>query len=298
VSPRVKIGTRRSQLALWQANFVADALTRRGISHEIIGITTTGDANQTSPLSKIGGKGVFVKEIEAALLAGEIDLAVHSMKDVPMSLPDGLTMGAVCVRENPFDAFVADAASPGATLDVLGDGARIGTSSLRRRKQLAALYPNLEYQDIRGNVDTRLRKLDDGGFDGIILAVAALKRLDLGARISEELDQTRCIPAIGQGAVGIECRDEPQSLALIEALNDTDTAICVQAERAVGRALGATCDVPLGAYATVSGDTLSLTGYLGLNGSGPVRARVSGRRGDGDDLGAALARQLMASDAP
>lgn len=292
------IASRESALALWQATHIAARL--RALYPEmrvnILGMTTQGDRILDSPLSKIGGKGLFVKELETAMAEGRAHIAVHSIKDVPMNLPEGFHLAAIGEREDPRDAFVSDAY---ASLDVLPAGARIGTSSLRRECQLRARYPHVTIEPLRGNVQTRLRKLDEGQYDAIILAAAGLKRLGLGARIRNEIPPEQSLPAVGQGALGIEClagRDD--LMALLAPLNHIDTADCVRAERAMSRALGGSCQVPLGGYAQLAGDILSLRGFVAeVDGSRIISGSVSGMRQDAEILGLELADQLRAKGA-
>lgn len=259
----LRLATRESALAMWQANFVKSALesAHPDLEVEIIGMTTQGDRDKSSPLTKLGGKGVFVKELEVALLEGRADIAVHSMKDVPSAFPEGLGIAAICEREDPRDAFISNSAASFSELPV---GARLGSSSMRRRLQLKEQRPDLAYLDVRGNVETRLRKLDDGEFDAIILAVAGLKRLGLGDRITEAIDPLDSIPAAGQGAVGIEARlDDQPTLTLLSAINHVDTFDCVSCEREVSIGLGASCDLPIAAFATLEGGNIALQTYVG-----------------------------------
>ena len=256
------IATRESRLALWQAEHVRDLLTQRfGATVELLGMTTRGDQILDRALSKVGGKGLFVKELEAALEDGRADLAVHSLKDVPMDLPEGFTLAAVLEREDPRDAFVSVRFD---SLAALPQGARVGTSSLRRVVQLGALRPDLDVQPLRGNLDTRLRKLDDGAYDAIVLAAAGLTRLGLGARIRAYFEPGEMLPCAGQGALGIEVRIDSQALQQrLEALTHRPTWFAVQAERAVSRALGGSCSMPLAAYAHWAGEVLTLEVALG-----------------------------------
>lgn len=292
------IASRESALALWQATHIAARL--RALYPEmqvsILGMTTQGDRILDSPLSKIGGKGLFVKELETAMAEGRAHIAVHSIKDVPMNLPEGFHLAAIGEREDPRDAFVSDAY---ASLDVLPAGARIGTSSLRRECQLRARYPHVTIEPLRGNVQTRLRKLDEGQYDAIILAAAGLKRLGLGARIRNEISPEQSLPAVGQGALGIECLAGRHDLmALLAPLNHIDTADCVRAERAMSRALGGSCQVPMGGYAQLAGDILSLRGFVAeVDGSRIISGSVSGMRQDAEILGLELADQLQAKGA-
>lgn len=292
------IASRESALAMWQAEHIAERL--RGLYPDmrviILGMTTQGDQILDSPLSKIGGKGLFVKELETAMTEGRAHIAVHSIKDVPMNLPEGFRLAAIGEREDPRDAFVS---SRYASLDTLPAGACVGTSSLRRECQLRARYPQLIIEPLRGNVQTRLRKLDEGQYDAIILAAAGLKRLGLSARIRAELSPEQSLPAVGQGALGIECLAERDDLvALLAPLNHDDTADCVRAERAMSRTLGGSCQVPLGAYAEIVDDVLSLRGFVAeIDGSRIISGSVSGPRQDAERLGCQLAEQLLAQGA-
>ncbi|MEO6145524.1 MAG: hydroxymethylbilane synthase [Sulfuriferula sp.] len=292
------IASRESALAMWQAEHIAERL--RGLYPDmrviILGMTTQGDQILDSPLSKIGGKGLFVKELETAMAEGRAHIAVHSIKDVPMNLPEGFRLAAIGEREDPRDAFVS---SRYASLDTLPAGACVGTSSLRRECQLRARYPQLIVEPLRGNVQTRLRKLDEGQYDAIILAAAGLKRLGLSARIRAELSPEQSLPAVGQGALGIECLAERDDLvALLAPLNHDDTADCVRAERAMSRTLGGSCQVPLGAYAEIVDDVLSLGGFVAeIDGSRIISGSVSGSRPDAERLGCQLAEQLLAQGA-
>ena len=256
------IATRESRLALWQAEHVRTLLTQRfGMPVGLLGMTTRGDQILDRSLSKVGGKGLFVKELETALEEGRAQLAVHSLKDVPMDLPDGFELAAVLEREDPRDAFVSPKF---ATLAELPQGATVGTSSLRRVVQLLALRPDLDVQPLRGNLDTRLRKLDEGGYDAIVLAAAGLKRLGLAARIASLFEPDAMLPCAGQGALGVEVRSDAQALrAQLALLAHRPTWLAVEAERAVSRALGGSCSMPLAAHATWSGATLSVSVALG-----------------------------------
>jgi hydroxymethylbilane synthase len=256
------IATRESRLALWQAEHVRDLLTQRfGMTVSLLGMTTRGDQILDRTLSKVGGKGLFVKELETALEEGRAQLAVHSLKDVPMDLPDGFELAAVLEREDPRDAFVSPRF---ASLAELPRGAKVGTSSLRRVVQLGALRPDLDVQPLRGNLDTRLRKLDDGGYDAIVLAVAGLNRLGLASRIASHFEPEAMLPCAGQGALGIEVRADAQALReRLAQLTHRPTWLAVQAERAVSRALGGSCSMPLAAHARWQGDTLTLRAVLG-----------------------------------
>lgn len=257
------IATRQSPLALWQANFVKDKLEEvyPTMKVELLEMVTKGDKILDTPLAKIGGKGLFVKELENALYEKRADIAVHSLKDVPMVLPEGLTLGAYLERHAPTDAFVSNRY---ASLDELPDGAVLGTSSLRRECQIAHTKGNLTIKSLRGNVGTRLSKLDAGEYDAIILATSGLERLGLGERIRHELDDELSLPAVGQGALAIECRaDDETILQLLAPLNHLATRLCVIAERAMNKTLEGGCQVPIAGFATIDGDTLSLRGRVG-----------------------------------
>jgi hydroxymethylbilane synthase len=257
-----RIATRESRLALWQAEHVRDLLQARfGLQVELLGMTTRGDQILDRALSKVGGKGLFVKELETALEDGSAHLAVHSLKDVPMDLPPGFVLAAVMEREDPRDAFVSNRF---ADLAALPQGAVVGTSSLRRVVQLMAERPDLQIEALRGNLDTRLRKLDEGGFDAIVLAAAGLKRLGLAQRIRATFEPGRMIPAAGQGALGIEVREDNTALRdMLAGLIHTPTWLSAHAERAVSRALGGSCSMPLAAHAVWRGDTLVMDAALG-----------------------------------
>ncbi|MFM2059048.1 MAG: hypothetical protein RLY71_3433 [Pseudomonadota bacterium] len=298
-SQPVVIATRESRLALWQAEHVRDLLgSRFGWAVELLGMTTRGDQILDRALSKVGGKGLFVKELEVALEEGRAHLAVHSLKDVPMELPEGFVLATVLQREDPRDAWVS---SRYASIDALPHGARVGTSSLRRVVQLKALRPDLDIQPLRGNLDTRLRKLDEGQYDAIVLAAAGLKRLGLAERIRAVIEPTQMLPAAGQGALGIEVRsDATELLQALGTLTDTPTWLAVHAERAVSRALGGSCSMPLAAYGHWQGDALQLDGLLGhpLDASVPL-IRASARAAVTDTaaaeaLGLAVVAQLRA----
>lgn len=257
------IATRQSPLALWQANFVKDTLEKLypTMKVELLEMVTKGDKILDTPLAKIGGKGLFVKELENALYEKRADIAVHSLKDVPMVLPEGLTLGAYLERHAPTDAFVSNRY---ASLDELPDGAVLGTSSLRRECQIAHTKGNLIIKSLRGNVGTRLSKLDAGEYDAIILATSGLERLGLGERIRHELDDELSLPAVGQGALAIECRaDDETILQLLAPLNHLATRLCVIAERGMNKTLEGGCQVPIAGFATIDGDTLSLRGRVG-----------------------------------
>ena len=294
----IRIATRESPLALWQAEFVRDELLSRypNLQVELVGMTTKGDIILDTPLAKIGGKALFVKELEVAMLENRADIAVHSMKDVPMEFPEGLGLAVICEREDPTDAFVSNQY---ANLDALPRGAKVGTSSLRRQCQLRALRPDLEIGDLRGNVGTRLSKLDRGEFDAIILATAGLLRLKLQSRIAQRMDPIVSLPAGGQGAVGIETRtDDTELIALLAGLHDQDTADRVIAERAVNTRLNGGCQVPIACYAELEGEQLYLRGLVGEpNGKRILRCEMRGPRGEAEKLGIAVAENLLAQGA-
>ncbi len=282
------IASRGSQLALWQANWVKDRLHAAGRESRIEIIKTTGDKITDVPLAKVGGKGLFTKEIEEALLDGRADLAVHSLKDLPTELPDGLVLAAVPEREDPRDAVV------GRRLTELREGARVGTSSLRRSAQLRRLRPDLVIESIRGNLDTRLRKLDEGQYDAILLAAAGLKRLGWGDRIAEILPAAVMCSAVGQGALAIETRAEGPGFTACATLDHAATRAAVMAERAVLSALGGGCQVPIGAYATVQEDAIQLLAVVASpDGCEVIRAESSGAAGDAESLGRRLGELLL-----
>ena len=288
------IASRESPLAMWQAEHIRDRLTGLypDLQVSILGMTTQGDQILDKTLNKIGGKGLFVKELEQALADGRADLAVHSIKDVPMELPDGFALAAICEREDPRDAFVSNTY---ASLAELPPGSVVGTSSLRRECQLRARFPQLDVRPLRGNVQTRLRKLDEGEYDAILLAAAGLKRLKLDARIRTELSPADSLPAVGQGALGIEIRaSRPDLMALLAPLNHPVTYACVSAERAMSRALGGSGQGPLGGYATQDGDQLTLRGFVATtDGRTMLTAEVSAPAEYADALGRAVARKLL-----
>ena len=288
------IASRESALAMWQAEHIRDRLRGLYPAHQvgILGMTTRGDQILDVSLSKVGGKGLFVKELEVALEERRADLAVHSMKDVPMDLPEGFTLAAIGEREDPRDAFVSNRFQ---YLSDLPPGARVGTSSLRREAQLRARYPHLTVLPLRGNVGTRLRKLDENQFDAILLAAAGLKRLGLGERIRSLLNVKDSIPAVGQGALGIEIRSGDASTAhLLTPLNHPETAACVRAERQVSRVLGGSCQVPLGAYAVMQQGQLHIHGFVArVDGSDFIHASAVGDADDPEAVGQMLADQLL-----
>ena len=290
----IRIATRKSPLAMWQAEHVADALRRAhpDLEVKILGMSTQGDKILDTPLAKIGGKGLFVKELEERMLSGDADIAVHSMKDVPVELPAGLHLAVILEREDPRDAFVSN---HHASLTVLPQGARVGTSSLRRQCQLADRRPDLEIIPLRGNVNTRLRKLDEGEYDAIILAAAGLLRLGFAERIRGFISTEDSLPAIGQGAIGIECRtDDARVNGLLQPLHHAPTAARVLAERAMNRRLEGGCQVPIGGHATLDEDELHLRGLVGtVDGSEIIRAEISGPQSDAEHLGSALGEELL-----
>jgi len=294
----LRIATRKSQLALWQAEYVRDVLLQYhpDLNVELVKMTTQGDKILDTPLAKVGGKGLFVKELEAGLLSGDADIAVHSMKDVPVELPKGLHLSVICPREDPRDAFVS---KNYASFESLPKGARLGTSSLRRQCQLAAQRPDLNIIDLRGNVNTRLQKLDAGDYDAIILAAAGLKRLGMQDRITETLSPEISLPAIGQGAVGIECRvDDDWVNELLAPLNDRDTAIRVRAERALNHRLQGGCQVPIAGYAELSHGVILLRGLVGtVDGSKIIHGEIAGQPEDAEYLGRVLAEDLLSRGA-
>lgn len=291
----IRIATRNSPLAMWQAEHVAALLSELhpGLQVEIIGMKTRGDKLLDSPLAKIGGKGLFVKELEAGMLAGTADIAVHSMKDVPMAFPPGLHLPVIMARENPCDAFVSNTYQ---SLDELPDGAVVGTCSLRRQTQLLTRYPHLKTKDLRGNINTRLGKLDNGDYDAIILAAAGLMRMGFTARMTAVLTPEQSLPSVGQGALGIECRvDDERVYELLMPLKDNDTDVRVRAERAMNTRLNGGCQVPIAGYAELAGGNLRLRGLIGYpDGSALYRCEKSGSVNDAESLGVAVAEDLLA----
>ncbi|AUV17284.1 porphobilinogen deaminase [Aeromonas sp. HZM] len=294
----LRIATRKSPLALWQANFVKDRLEalHPDLQVELVPMSTQGDKILDTPLAKVGGKGLFVKELETAMLEGRADIAVHSMKDVPVEFPDGLGLHTICEREDPRDAFVSNHFNQ---IDELPQGAVVGTSSLRRQCQLRAARPDLVIRDLRGNVNTRLAKLDAGEYDAIILAAAGLKRLEMAHRIAAFIEPEQSLPANGQGAVGIECRlDDHELHALLAPLEHPETRIRVLTERAMNRALQGGCQVPIGAYALVQGEEVWLRGLVGSpDGARVIRDEIRGPLAEGEALGHTLAQRLLAAGA-
>jgi hydroxymethylbilane synthase len=293
-----RIATRKSPLALWQAEHVRERLraAHPGLEVELVTMSTKGDRVLDSPLAKIGGKGLFVKELEQGMLAGDADIAVHSMKDVPVEFPEGLGIGAILEREDPHDAFVSNRFDAVAALP---EGAVVGTSSLRRQCQLRAVRPDLDIRDLRGNVGTRLGKLDNGDYDAIVLACAGLRRLDLAGRIAESIDAGTMLPAIGQGIIGIETRlDDARVHELLAPLHDAETAVRLAAERSLNATLAGGCQAPVAGHAVLEGGELRLRGLVGWpDGSDIVRGEISGQADDAEVLGRTLAEDLLARGA-
>lgn len=283
---------------MWQARHIQSRLQTLYPETEvtILGMTTTGDQILDTPLAKVGGKGLFVKELETALADGRADLAVHSMKDVPMNLPEGFILAATGEREDPRDAFVSN---DYASLEDLPPNSIVGTSSLRRQSQLQARFPHLKIESLRGNLQTRLRKLDEGQYAGIILAAAGLIRLELGNRIRQFIAPEDSIPAVGQGALGIEISaNRPDLIATLAPLNHPDTQVCVEAERGMSRTLAGSCTVPLGAYAVCEADNIRITGFVAsVDGKQMLVETAVGSRANAEALGKTLANQLVAKGA-
>ncbi|OGW20052.1 MAG: hydroxymethylbilane synthase [Nitrospirae bacterium GWB2_47_37] len=294
---KIIIGTRGSKLALWQAEWIKSELRKLNpdLEVELNKIKTTGDKILDVPLAKVGGKGLFVKEIEEALLRGEADIAVHSMKDVPTDFPEGLHLVTITKREDPRDAFI----SRNSNFRELPEGATIGTSSLRRSCQLLSIRPDLKIEQLRGNLDTRLRKLDEGQFDAIILAAAGVKRLGWAERITEILEPEISLPAGGQGAVGIECRINDEFInKLIAPLNHPETSVCVRAERACLKKLEGGCQVPIAAYARLIDGKIIMNGLVGsVSGDRIIKSRIEGAPENAEALGVALAENLLSKGA-
>ena len=290
----LRIATRKSPLAMWQAEHIQARLQALypDLTIELVTFTTQGDKILDTPLAKIGGKGLFVKELENAMLAGEADIAVHSMKDVPMEFPEGLELGVICERESPLDAFVSDRY---ASLEELPQGAVLGTSSLRRQCQAQQARPDLEVKTLRGNVQTRLSKLDAGEYDAIILAASGLIRLEMQHRIASYLSAEQSLPAGGQGALGIEWRSQDSAIhELLKPLHHQPTAACVLAERALNRRLQGGCQVPIAAYATLDGEQLHLRGLVGsVDGTRMLRSEQQGAASDCEAIGIRAAEHLL-----
>lgn len=294
----LRIATRKSPLAVWQAEHVAARLRQihPTLTIELVRMVTQGDKILDSPLSKVGGKGLFVKELESALYEGRADIAVHSLKDVPMTLPEGLHLAVVMERHSPFDAFVSNQFD---RLDALPEGATVGTSSLRRSLQISERYPHLDIKDLRGNINTRLQKLDDGQYDAIILAESGLQRMGFDDRITAVLTPEVSLPAVGQGALGIECRENDAEVeSLLAALEHPPTRLRVTAERAMNHRLNGGCQVPIGAYAELVGDQLRLRGMVGQpDGSEVFRQDLAGSPDDPEALGVRVAEDLLSQGA-
>ena len=298
MSQILRIATRKSKLALWQAEHIKARLEELHdeLTVDLVPMTTRGDVILDTPLAKIGGKGLFVKELELAMLEDRADIAVHSMKDLPVEFPPGLELHTICSREDPRDAFVSNTYK---SLAELPAGAVVGTCSLRRCCQIKANFPELVIKDLRGNVQTRLKKLDDGEYDAIILAAAGLIRLELGDRITQFIPVSDSLPANGQGALGIECRTNDRRVQeLLAPLNCADTRSCVLAERAMNRRLDGGCQVPIGAYAELRGDRIVLAGLVGRpDGTEVIEGDIEGHRDDAEALGTQLAEHLLARGA-
>lgn len=289
----LRIATRQSPLAMWQAEYVQSRLQQLhpDLTVELVPMTTQGDKILGTPLTKIGGKGLFVKELEQAMLEGRADIAVHSMKDVPYQFPEGLELKVICEREDPTDAFVSNKYH---NLDDLPCGANVGTSSLRRKIQLLKARPDLKITDLRGNVGTRLSKLDDGNYDAIVLASAGLKRLGLAARIRSQFEPELMLPAPGQGAVGIEARtNDPELDAILKPLQDDTTSLRVLAERTITKTLQASCQVPVAAFATIDNDTLSLRALVGGIDQQIIEASAEGPAQDALAIGQKVSQELL-----
>lgn len=289
----LRIATRQSPLAMWQAEYVQSRLQQLhpNLTVELVPMTTQGDKILGTPLTKIGGKGLFVKELEQAMLEGRADIAVHSMKDVPYQFPEGLELKVICEREDPTDAFVSNKYHH---LDDLPCGANVGTSSLRRKIQLLKARPDLKITDLRGNVGTRLSKLDDGNYDAIVLASAGLKRLGLEERIRSQFEPEVMLPAPGQGAVGIEARtNDPELDAILQPLQDETTSLRVLAERTITKTLQASCQVPVAAFATIDNDTLSLRALVGGVDHQIIEASAEGSAKDALAIGQKVSQELL-----
>lgn len=294
----IRIATRQSPLAMWQAEHVQYLLQQQhpGLTVELLPMTTRGDRILDAPLAKVGGKGLFIKELEIALLEEQADIAVHSMKDVPMEFPDGLELPVICEREDYRDAFVSGRYD---SFESLPEGAVVGSSSLRRQCQLRALRPDILIRDLRGNVNTRLSKLDNGDYDAIILAVAGLKRLGMETRITQHLPPELCLPAGGQGAIGIECRSGDEAvISLIRPLNSDETAVTVGAERAMNMRLNGGCQVPIACLAELRNEHILLRGLVGEPLGGTIlRSSHEASRDQFNEIGVAVAEDLLAQGA-
>jgi hydroxymethylbilane synthase len=298
MTPRIRIATRKSQLALWQAEHVAQLLREAhpSLSVELVPMSTKGDLIQDRSLAAIGGKGLFIKELEVAMEEGRAQVAVHSMKDVPAELPPGFLIAAVLERADPRDALIAGSH---ARLEDLPPAARVGTSSLRRQAQLLAVRPDLQIHALRGNVNTRLRRLDDGELDAIVLACAGLVRLGWEARITARLDTSVSLPAVSQGVIGVECRiDDAATRSVLACLEHRPTRLAMDAERAFSGRLGGSCQSPIAAHAALQGDRLVLAGLVAEpDGSRLLRDEISGEAGEGPTLGEELAERVLAAGA-
>lgn len=295
MSEPLRIATRKSPLALWQAEEVQRRLASLSISSTLLPLSTRGDEIIDKPLAQIGGKGLFIKELQRAMLAGEADLAVHSMKDVPAEFPKGLHLSVILERDNPTDAFVSNTFD---SLDSLPAGARVGTCSLRRQSQVLEKYPHLTMVDLRGNVNTRLAKLDSGDYDAIILATSGLQRLGMHNRIKTEIPTSVMLPACAQGAIGVECGSTASVNELLLPLHDRDTADRVKAERSLNASLGGSCQTPIAGFAILNGDNLHLRALVALpNGSRVLRAEASDHRSNAEALGAQVGQDLKAQGA-
>ncbi len=294
----IRIATRKSPLALWQAEHVKQCLVdaHPDLNVELVGMTTEGDRFLEAPLIEVGGKGLFIKELEQAMLEQRADIAVHSMKDVTIDMPEGFILPVIMQREDTHDVLVSNNYS---SITEIPEGGIVGTSSLRRQSQLKALRPDIEIRDLRGNVGTRLGKLDDGQYDAIILAAAGVKRLGLADRIAQLIPHEEILPAIGQGAIGIECRDGDAAIhSLLAPLNYEDTRVCVETERSLSRRLYGGCQLPIAGQAILNDDKLSLTGLVArVDGSEIVKSTVEGNKDDGDQLGTQLGEHLLANGA-
>lgn len=290
----IRIATRKSALALWQAHYIKDLLLNEhpDLTIELVPMSTQGDKILDTPLAKIGGKGLFIKELEVAMLEDRADIAVHSMKDVPVQFPKAFTLAAICKREDPRDAFVSNRF---ASINALPQGAKVGTSSLRRQCQLKASRPDLDILDLRGNVNTRLAKLDDGQYDAIILAAAGLIRLDMHDRITDYISPTDSLPAVGQGAVGIECREDDHALiALLQSIAHEETTLRVRAERAMNNKLQGGCQVPIAGYAELIDNQIHMKGLVGsVDGKTLLIANDTAPVSEPESLGIAIAEALL-----
>ena len=291
----IKVVSRDSALAMWQTNFVVDSLRKVTDQYEfeIISLKTKGDKVLDVSLAKIGDKGLFTKELEDGLLSGEMDFAVHSLKDIPTVLPEGLQLSAMLTRHNPADVLISEKYD---SFDALPQGAKVGTSSLRRKAQLLNKRPDLNIQDLRGNVNTRMRKLKEENFDGIILAAAGVERMEWKESITEELAYDLCLPAVSQGVIAVETRsDDPEIIALVQLIHDKESEICVNAERALLRALEGGCQIPIAGHAHIEGDTVVLDGLVGsIDGKTIIRDQMRGPIELAEEVGKQLAEQLSA----